>query len=182
MMRFVILGLAVSFGCNANDSNSKVTAEAPRQVVVNEPVDSLYIAKTLSFCDQVEHNLSSYKQLSKDIGGSTEGGEAKIFIDSKDTVKIEVTFYGETGKSIQEYYYEGKQFVLFKSKDVFYREPINTTSDVEIDSTAVERIVLKDMKVVHWVQDEQIKAENLYPEKTKEVLILHDELISLIRQ
>src|SRR5450759_5169055 len=55
---------------------------------------------------QINRSASKYKKVKKELSGfSTEGGQLVAYFDGPSIMKIAATFYGESGKASEEYYY-----------------------------------------------------------------------------
>ncbi|MFI5162058.1 MAG: hypothetical protein ACHQHN_12325 [Sphingobacteriales bacterium] len=54
----------------------------------------------------INKNLKSYKKVEKtDTTETTEGNEVLLYYKGTEIKKIAATYYGETGKALQEYYF-----------------------------------------------------------------------------
>jgi len=64
----------------------------------------------------INRKLASYRKVKKDLTGfSAEGGELIAYFHGPTIMKIGATFFGETGKSTEEYYYwDGKLIFVFR--------------------------------------------------------------------
>jgi len=99
-----------------------------------------------------QFNKDSKKYIKKDFnitGESTEGGNLTIYYISHDVKKMVVTFYGETGKSITEFYVKNKTpFFVLKSQ-VIYVKPIYE-KNMKILSKDEERYYFFEKKMIKW--------------------------------
>lgn len=97
--------------------------------------------------------LARYKKVKKDLSGfSAEGGELIAYFEGPAIVKITATFYGEMGKSFEEYYYRDGKLVFVFRKESRYNRPLTG----KIISTASSRFYFHDDKLIRWI-DEQGK-------------------------
>ena len=61
---------------------------------------------------------------SVDLFESTEGGEAKFYFSNKQLQKISVIYFGETGKTIEDYYLLDSKLSFVFRKELRYNRPI----------------------------------------------------------
>lgn len=108
---------------------------------------------------------------------STEGGELKVFRNTTGVRKIEATYYGETGKIVEEYYVkEGKLFFSFIRRYV-YNRPIYYDAETAAEMGDTEafdesKTVVKEYryyfsseeKLIRYI-DDQKKTFHDFPEK-----------------
>jgi hypothetical protein len=86
---------------------------------------------------EINTNLNSFKKIDKDISDeSTEGGDIIKYYDGLEIKKITETFYGEMGKSNEEFYYHNGQLIFYYSVKENYNMPMymkgsRVTSKVE---------------------------------------------------
>jgi len=73
----------------------------------------------------IKNNLSTYNKAKKDIWGeSTEGGEGIAYYDENDIKLIMVTWYGESGKRIIEYYFDRSKLIFAFDRNFRYNVPM----------------------------------------------------------
>lgn len=94
--------------------------------------------------------LARYKRVKKELSGfSTEGGVLTAYFDGPQIVKIAVTFYGESGKSSEEYYYrDGKLIFVFRTESR-YNRPLSG----RVVATTANRFYFKDDKLIRWIDE-----------------------------
>ncbi|WP_212002734.1 hypothetical protein [Chitinophaga sp. HK235] len=134
-----------------------------------------------SYKDSIDRNLSSLKRISKDVEGSTEGGEVALYLSGKDTLKIEATFYGETGKSNHVFYLKNRLPVFYTDTTYLYAAPIYISSDAKIDSMLVDQITLQGDSIVQWFRHEQ-PAKDADQKKGKEIIALYKRIQTLVKE
>jgi hypothetical protein len=121
----------------------------------------------------VRDNLKNYSTKSIDLSGeSTEGGQAKGYYKGKQLKLIEITSFGETGKSKLEYYFDNGQLFFALELQYKYNRPIywdkkhmqenNDTEAYDPKKTIVtkDRYYFHQMKLIRWLNNEN-KEVNL---------------------
>ncbi len=119
---------------------------------------------------QINRSASRYKKVKKDLSGfSTEGGQMVAYFDGPSIMKIAATFYGESGKASEEYYYwDGKVIFVFRT-DFRYNKPLSG----KVVKTTESRFYFNDDKLIRWIDEsgKQIASDTSeYAEKQKEYL------------
>jgi len=84
-------------------------------------------------------------------------------------MKIAATFFGETGRSTEEYYYwDGKLIFVFR-REARYDKPLSG----KIVATKESRLYFKDDKMIRWIDEngkEVAAGSTEFAEKEKEYL------------
>src|SRR6266481_3690865 len=118
----------------------------------------------------INKNVTLYRRVKKDLSGySAEGGELIAYFHGPTIMKIAATFFGETGRSTEEYYYwDGKLIFVFR-REARYDKPLSG----KIVATKEIRLYFKDDKMIRWI-DENGKGvaagSTEFPDKEKEYL------------
>ncbi len=98
--------------------------------------------------DKINKNLKSYRRLVKtDTAETTEGNEVALFFSGTEIKKITSSYYGETGKKINEYYFFNKKLILNYTVDYHYTVPISVNSRGKSASVKETRYYFKDGKI-----------------------------------
>jgi len=82
---------------------------------------------------EVRRRLSSLREVKRDLTGlSTEGGTLQAFFDGQALTMAQATFYGETGRTDREFYYDerGRPFFVLEVESR-YEVPIGATAGNE---------------------------------------------------
>lgn len=98
----------------------------------------------------VNKNLSKYRVVKKELSGfSTEGGELVAYFDGASVAKIAATHLGETGRSLEEFYYRDGELVF-----VFYRrETYDRPMSGKVSRTEEERFYFADGRLIKWLDN-----------------------------
>lgn len=102
---------------------------------------------------------------------STEGGEVKAYRDSKGNIRlIRMELYFESGKEIEEYYYQNNLLIFTLYEEHRYNVPMNVTPEVvrEIGGQAFDprktsitanRYYFNNGKMIRWIDAEKKEVE-----------------------
>jgi hypothetical protein len=114
----------------------------------------------------INKNLKSYKRIAKtDTIETTEGNEVLLYYKGNEIKKIAATYYRESGKALEEYYFSGSQLIFCYCIDSHYNKPFNVKGGGKIASTSEERIYLNNGKIF------LVKKKPDVPEYFSEVLV-----------
>lgn len=147
-----------------------------------DTLDTVYNNKILSYKDSVNNKIKTLKKINRDIKGSAEGGEAILYLAGKDTLRMNVTFYGETGKSEYVFYLSNGIPVYYVSTTTIYKEPIGVSKEVKIDNIITDEVILRDKEVISWKQNEQPSDKQKYSQKAQEISDVYTEIEALLNQ
>jgi hypothetical protein len=114
-----------------------------------KPIDTAKINFIKTQYAEINKSLKSYKKIEKtDTVESTEGNQVLIYYKGGEIKKIAVTYYGETGKALQEYYFFDKRLIFCYCVDYHYNKPFDVTGGGKIASTTEERFYLDNDKIL----------------------------------
>ena len=118
---FVLIGNNYAQDSITDPTQSKILSQVEEQEIIQD------IRKKYKI---INDNCNLYKRISSGLMGySTEGGNIVAYFDNADLRKAVVTYYGETGKVIYEYYvWDNDVFFIFR-QDFYYNSPIYWTED-----------------------------------------------------
>jgi len=124
---------------------------------------------------EIENDYSSkYKRVEKELNDySTEGGTATMYYNIDQIRKVKISFYGETGKSITEYYiWDNKVFFMFR-KSYYYNSPIYFIKDIPEEGIEAfdekktevfeDRYYFSSEKLIRWIDSDKMKVEKPSP-------------------
>lgn len=151
-------------------------AEPNLTTAYQDALDTVYRNKILSYKDSIDRKVKTLKKISKNLEGSAEGGEAILYLAGKDTLRMNVIFYGETGKSEYAFYLSKDAPVLYIGTTTFYKEAINVSKEVRIDNIVKDEVILKNKEVISWKQNEQLSNKQKYSQKAQEIFDLYTEI------
>ncbi len=77
----------------------------------------------------INRNAARYRRVKKNLTGfSAEGGELVAYLHGPSAVKMVATFFGETGRSVEEYYFWDGKLIFVLSTDNRYDKPLSGKS------------------------------------------------------
>ena len=113
----------------------------------------------------------SYKKIKKDLKGeSSEGGELKGYFNNEELKKIVVSYYGEMGKLIEEYYFWNNNLFFVFTQDYLYNMP-KIMDGSKVEKIDENRYYFSEGKLIRWLDPNKEKAaKSKMTEKEKEIL------------
>jgi hypothetical protein len=129
----------------------------------------------------IKRELSTYRTIEREITGfSTEGGTLKAYVDRDHIKSIVAVFYGETGRSSAEYYYDdaGALFFVFQQESR-YDKPFG-----KIVHAREERLYFDRGRLIRWLRNanQQVSPNHPeYQEREKSLLEVSGQLLEAAR-
>jgi len=147
----VLCAVSIVFGFNVTKTRA------------NSGQDKNDVEKIISDIRKEYKNINSDTNLiviEKDLTGmSTEGGTLFSYYDKTELKKSVLSFYGEMGKRVDEYYFkEGRLIFLFK-QEFYYNQPIYIEEGFGIAKTEENRYYFYDNKLVRWVDSDKVMRD-----------------------
>jgi len=103
----------------------------------------------------INRGLPKYRVVKKELSGfSTEGGELVAYFDGATVAKLTATHYGETGRSLEEFYYWGGELIFVFRRRYTYDAPMSG----KVSSTAEDRFYFKGGALIRWVDERARKV------------------------
>ena len=119
---------------------------------------------------QINRNGARYRKVKKDLSGfSAEGGTLVAYFDGPKIMKIAATFYGETGRTSEEYYYWNGKLIFVLRRESRYSKPMSG----KVVATKENRFYFKDAKLIRWIDEngkQPASDTSEYADKQKEYL------------
>lgn len=138
--------------------------------VAASPQEKDPIASIRQHYAEINRSLAKYKKVKKELSGfSAEGGQMVAYFDGPSIMKIVATFYGEMGKTSEEYYYWDNKLIFVLRTDYRYNRPLTG----KVVHTAVDRFYFSDDKLIRWIDENGKQAASdtsEYSDKQKENL------------
>lgn len=112
----------------------------------------------------INKRVARYKKVRKELSGfSAEGGQLTAYFDGPAIVKIAATYYGETGRAEEEYYYQDGKLIFVYRKDSTYSRPMSG----KVIRKSENRFYFRNDQLIKWL-DENGKEVSTGPESKKE--------------
>lgn len=145
----------------ANIGGSSLAAASPQPDPI-APIRQHYAA--------INRGVARYKKVKKDLSGfSTEGGVLIAYCDGPNIMKIGATFYGESGKATEDYYYWDGKLIFVLRTYYAYSKPLSG----KVVKTELSRFYFDQNKLIRWLDENQKRVASEtseYAEKQKEYL------------
>jgi len=98
----------------------------------------------------INKRVAQYKKVRKELSGfSAEGGRLIAYLDGSTIVKISATYYGETGKADEEYYYQDGKLIFVYRKDSTYSRPMSG----KVIRTSENRFYFQNDQLIKWLDE-----------------------------
>lgn len=99
----------------------------------------------------INKSVPLYRRVKKNLSGfSAEGGELAAYFHGPSVMKMVATFFGETGKSIEEYYFWNGQLIFVFRAENNYDKPLSGKVVRKTES----RFYFKDEKLIRWLGED----------------------------
>jgi hypothetical protein len=143
MKKILMIAVAVLFisGGSLKSSATQSAANLPATDLISS------IRKRYAL---INKSLPKYRKVKKELSGfSTEGGELAAYFDGKAIVKIATVNQGETGKSVEDFYYWDEKLIFVFRKEDKYDAPFSG----KVTRTTENRFYFSDGKLIRWIDE-----------------------------
>ena len=98
----------------------------------------------------INKSVPLYRRVKKNLSGfSAEGGELVAYFHGPSVMKMVATFFGETGKAVEEYYFWNGQLIFVFRTGNNYDKPLSGKVVKKTES----RFYFKDGKLIKWLDE-----------------------------
>jgi hypothetical protein len=140
------------------------------QIVGSNPQTTRQIQSIRRQYAAINKRVGRHKKIKKELSGfSLEGGEMVAYFDGPTIVKVVATYYGETGKSLEEYYFANEKLIFVYRKESRYNRPLSG----KVVHSYENRFYFADDRLIEWLNSRSRPAPNGiadYQEKQNEYL------------
>lgn len=99
---------------------------------------------------KINQNLKRYRRVNKDLSGfSLEGGQLVAYFDGQAIAKIVATYYGEGGKTTEEFYYWDGKLIFVFSRESRYDKPLSGG----VRATKDSRYYFSNDHLIKWLNE-----------------------------
>ncbi len=96
----------------------------------------------------INKRASRYKKVRKELSGfSLEGGELVAYLNGSVVVKLVARHYGESGNSLEEYYYSQGQLIFVFERVSHYSQPLSG----KVVHAEENRFYFNDDNLIRWI-------------------------------
>ncbi|HKO60510.1 MAG TPA: hypothetical protein VJV03_05065 [Pyrinomonadaceae bacterium] len=112
-----------------------------------------------------------YRKVNKELSGfSLEGGELFAYFDGPAIVKIVARHFGESGNTVEEYYYWNGQLIFAFEKVSRYNRPLSG----RVVSAVENRFYFNDGNLIRWIGEKGKEAPVSEAYRLKEKVFLEN--------
>jgi hypothetical protein len=105
----------------------------------------------------INKRAARYRKVKKELSGfSLEGGELVAYFDGPAIVKIVATYYGESGRSLEEYYYAKEKLIFVFRKEFRYDRPLSG----KVVHTYENRFYFANDRLIEWLNSQSKPTPN----------------------
>lgn len=98
----------------------------------------------------INKNIGRYKKIKKDAPGySGEGGTMEAYLDGDSVKKIVLHFYGEMGRTDEDYYFWNDKLIFIFRRESTYDRPLSG----KVKSIKENRFYFDDGRMIRWIND-----------------------------
>jgi len=139
-MKVIVILVLATFGVG-----SAVAGSLPPPFQSDDPVQSIRQQYA-----SINQNAPRYRRVKKSLSGfSAEGGELVAYFHGPSVMKMVATFLGETGRSVEEYYFWNGQLIFVFRTENRYDKPLSGKVVRKIEN----RFYFKDNKLIRWLDE-----------------------------
>lgn len=125
----------------------------------------------------INQNVARYRRVKKNLSGySAEGGELVAYFHGPSVMKMVATFFGETGRTVEEYYYWNGQLIFVFQTENRYDKPLSGKVVRKIETC----FYFKDDKLIRWLDEngKEVASDSAeYSPKQADYLKFSKELV-----
>ena len=125
----------------------------------------------------INKRAARYRKVKKQLSGySLEGGELVAYFDGPAVVKIVARHFGESGNTVEEYYYGNGQLIFVFEKVSQYSRPLSG----KVVSSVENRFYFQDDDLIRWLGEKgkEVLVSEVYRLKEKVLLENSNQFVS----
>ena len=104
----------------------------------------------------INRSSAKYRKVKKELSGfSLEGGHLVAYFQGPSIMRIVATYFGESGKATEEYYYSNEKLIFVFRKDSRYDSPLSG----KVVATTEERFYYQNDKLIRWIDQDGKQAD-----------------------
>jgi hypothetical protein len=121
-----------------------------------------------------------YKKVKKELSGfSTEGGQLVAYFNGPAIVKTSATYYGEGGKTDEEYYYQNGKLIFVYRRASIYDKPLSG----RVVKTKDNRFYFQNDRLIKWINEngKEVSPGPEYQKQQDEYLATSNKFLNAAR-
>jgi hypothetical protein len=100
----------------------------------------------------INKGMAGYKTVKKQLSGfSAEGGELIAYFEGQSIMLITATYYGEMGKTVEEYYYWRERPIFVLRTELRYDKSFSS----KVVRTTDSRFYFANNRLIRWIDENQ---------------------------
>lgn len=118
---------------------------------------------------QIEKELKDCRQVKRDLSGeSAEGGELTAYFKDSTLQKLSAKFFGETGKALEEYYFNNGKLIFVLRAESRYTKPMSGV----IKNKTEQRFYIAEGQLIRWLNpdNKDVTGDPAKGEREREML------------
>ena len=161
MHRHLLAFFLLSFTCSLAAANAASVPHGSWQS--DQTADSVRAIR--QHFTTINKGARRYKKIKKELAGfSTEGGELVAYLDGQVIVKIVATYFGETGRSLEEYYYWNGELIFVLRKEMTYDQPLSG----KVVRSEENRLYFEKRKLIRFIDQDGKQVHSADPDFSKQ--------------
>jgi len=128
--------------------------------------------------ERINNRQRKYRQIRKELSGfSAEGGQLTAYFDGQAIAKIVATYFGEGGKTTEEFYYSAGKLVFVFRRESRYDRPLSG----KVVARKESRFYFQDDRLIKWIDEDGNSVPpttNEFSDQEKEYLSTSSTLTS----
>jgi len=174
----LLLILSIAYSCKldkkSNEDSNKVIKKTTivKNVIKPEYIDSLIVNEHPYV--KKEFNLNDY---------SSEGGIVQSYSNERGyLVKIKATYFGHSGKSEWDYYFQNDSLFFVDKKEYRYKKSLSNNAEAVIDSIIESKYFLERGSLKKWVDENKFIVDSTSEKFKQESNYLIQDVIEFRRK
>jgi hypothetical protein len=166
-MRFLHVTLQMSLATSRFTLACLLLASASARAA--DPVVEEKIKSIRAKYAQIEKGLKDCRQVKRELPGeSAEGGELIGYFKDRSVEKLSATFFGETGKAEEQYYFWNTELIFVVRAEWHYTKPMSGVTK----SKTEQRFYFADGKLIRWLNPDkkEVTADAAKADREAQVL------------
>lgn len=108
------------------------------------------IASIRQHYTEINRGAARYMKVKKELSGfSAEGGQLVAYLAGPNIMKMAAIFYGETGRTSEDYYYWENKLIFVLRTTYRYSKPLSG----KVVKTEMNRFYFRDDKLIRWIEE-----------------------------
>ena len=176
--QLLILILLVGVNCMGQGVKKKGGTVAAKPVAVRPETMEEVLLRIRKEYARVNADSGRMRVVRENLEGPSEqGGKITKYYDGDTLRKAILVFYGETGKTIIDYYFFNRQLFFSFERNTWYDKPMSARG-VKVTKEEENRLYFDKQKLIRWANKKgKLLDKDLYADKEKDLF----EVMKVVR-